>query len=152
LAERVDGLAERVDGLTVRVDGLTVRVDRIEIEQQLQRGLLYRIEANLDQRFTHLDVRLSNLEAISICLENEIGAIETRSAQMYSDVKDLLELQDKVNEGFRAFKSDLQRAFIDIGAAQEAQQGYQRQFKQLRERVDILERRLSKLEGSEGAP
>jgi len=151
LTERVDGLTERVDGLTERVDGLTERVDGVETEQQLQRRLLYSIQESIDERFTRLDLRLTNLEAMSLRLENEIGTIETRTGQIYSDVMDLLELQDKVNEGFRSFKKELQRAFIDISTVQETQQGYQRQIKQLRQRVDSLERRLSKIEGVGGS-
>jgi len=151
LTERVDGLTERVDGLTERVDGLTERVDGVETEQQLQRRLLYSIQESIDERFTRLDLRLTNLEAMSLRLENEIGTIDTRTGQIYSDVMDLLELQDKVNEGFRSFKKELQRAFIDISTVQETQQGYQRQIKQLRQRVDSLERRLSKIEGVGGS-
>ena len=63
----------------------------------------------------------------------------------------MLELQDKVNKGFHTFKEDLQRAFIDIGAVKETQQSYQRQMKQLRQRVDQLERRLAKIEGASGS-
>ena len=43
-----------------------------------------------------------------------------------------------MNEGFRTFKSAVQRAFFDIGAVQETQTGHQRQLKQLRERVNVL--------------
>ncbi|HEU5099559.1 MAG TPA: hypothetical protein VFU22_11100 [Roseiflexaceae bacterium] len=151
LTERVDGLTERVGGLTEWVGGLTERVDRVETEQQLQRRLLYNIQESIDERFAHLDLRLTNLEANSMRLENGLETIETRTGQIYSDVNDLLELQEKVNEGFRAFKSDLQRAFLDIGAIQEVQNGHQRQMKQLRERVSKLERRLSKLEDARDA-
>jgi chromosome segregation ATPase len=151
LTERTDVLTERVDGLTGRTDGLSARVDRIETEQRLQRGLLHSIEESIDERFTHLDLRLTNLEAISMRLETEIETIETRTGQIFSDVTDLLELQEKVNVGFHSFKDDLQRAFVDIGAVQGMQQSYQRQMKQLRERVDRLEHRVSKLEGAGGA-
>jgi chromosome segregation ATPase len=151
LTERFDGLTGQVGGLTERFDGLTERVGRIETEQRLQRGLLHSIEESIDERFTHLDLRLTNLEAISMRLQNEIGTIETLTGRIFSDVTDLLELQEKVNVGFHSFKGDLQRAFIDIGAVQGAQQAYQRQMKQLRERVDRLEHRLSKIEAAGGA-
>jgi chromosome segregation ATPase len=150
LTERVDGLAERVDGLAERVDGLAERVERVETEQQLQHRLLDSIQEHIDERFTQLDLRLANLEGMSLRLENEIGTIETRTGQIYSDVIDLLELQDKVNEGFSAFRKDLQVAFIDMRGVQETQQGYQRQMKQLRQRVDLLERRLVKIESTSG--
>jgi chromosome segregation ATPase len=146
LGEKIDGLTGRVDRLTERVDGLTERVDRVETEQQLQRRLLYNIQESFDERFAHLELRLTNLETFSGRLEDEISTINIRTGQIYSDVSDLLELQAKVNEGFRAFKSDFQRAFLDIGAIQETQLGHQRQIKQMRERVNKLERRLSKLE------
>ena len=151
LTEQVGGLTEQVGGLTGQVGGLTTRMDRVEKEQQIQRGLLHSIEESIDERFTRLDLRLTNLEAVSLRLENESGTIETRTGQIYSDVLDLLELQEKVNQGFHAFKSDLQQAFQDIGAVQEAQAGQRRQMKQLRERVDQLERRLSKLESAGGS-
>jgi chromosome segregation ATPase len=162
LGEKIDVLTGRVDGLTGRVDGLTQRVERVETEQQLQRQLLYsmqegideqfaRFQESIDERFTRLELRLTNLEGISLRLENEIGTIETRTGQIYSDVLDLLELQDKVNEGFNSFKKELQQAFTDIGAVQETQQTYGRQMRQLRQRVDQLEQRLAKIEVAGGA-
>jgi len=151
VGEAVAPLGEKIDGLTERVDGLTERVERVETEQQLQRELLYNFQESIDERFTRLELRLTTLESISLRLENEIGTIEMRTGQIYSDVIDLLELQEKVNEGFNKFKKEIQQAFIDIGALQDSQSGYQRQVKQLRQRVDRLEQRLSKLEGVGGA-
>ena len=159
VGEAVAPLSEKIDGLTERVDGLTERVERVDAEQQLQRQLLYsmqegideqfaRFQGSIDERFTRLELRLTNLEGISLRLENEIGTIETRTGQIYSDVSDLLELQDKVNEGFNSFKKELQQAFIDIGAVQETQQTHGRQMRQLRQRVDQLERRLAKIESA----
>jgi len=144
-------VGEAVAPLGEKIDGLTERVERVETEQQLQRELLYSFQENIDERFARLDLRLTNLESISLRLENEVGTIETRTGQIYSDVIDLLELQDKVNKGFSSFKEDLQRAFIDIGTVKETQQSYQRQMKQLRQRVDQLERRLAKIEGAGGS-
>ena len=154
-------VGEAVAPLGEKIDGLTQRVERVETEQQLQRQLLYsmqegideqfaRFQGSFDERFARLELRLTNLEGISLRLENEIGTIETRTGQIYSDVIDLLELQDKVNKGFHAFKEDLQRAFIDIGAVKETQQSYQRQIKQLRQRVDQLEQRLAKIQVAGG--
>jgi chromosome segregation ATPase len=143
-------VGEAVAPLGEKIDGLSERVDRIETEQLSQRELLYSFQENIDERFARLELRLTNLEGISLRLENEIGTIETRTGQIYSDIIDLLELQDKVNEGFSSFKEDLQRAFIDIGTVKETQQTYGRQMKQLRQRVDQLERRLSKIEGAGG--
>jgi chromosome segregation ATPase len=151
VGEAVAPLGVKIDGLTEHVDGLTERVDRVETEQQLQRRLLYNIQESIDERFAHLELRLTNLEGISMRLENGLGTIETRTGQIYSDVIDLLELQDRVNEGFHTFKKELQRAFIEIGAVQDSQSGYQRQMKQMRERVNKLEQRLSKLEGAGGS-
>jgi chromosome segregation ATPase len=147
LTEQVGGLTQRVDGLTEQVGGLSLRMDRIETEQYVQRGILQ----GMDQRFTQMDVRLTNLEGVSMRLEHEIGRVETRTGQMSSDISDLLELQDKVNEGFKAFKQDFHKAFIDIGELQDGQKGYRRQIKVLRERVDRLEQRLEKLESSGAA-
>jgi len=173
VGESVAPLGEKIDGLAGRVDGLTERVERVETEQQLQRQLLYsmqegideqfaRFQESIDERFVHLqgsideqfvrlELRLTNLEAISARLENEIGTIETRTGQIYSDVIDLLELQDKVNEGFNSFKKELQQAFVDISTMQEPQQTYGRQMRQLRQRVDQLEQRLAKIQVAGGA-
>ena len=150
VGESVAPLGEKIDGLTGRVDGLTERVERVETEQQLQRRLLYSIQEGIDERFARIELRLTNLEGISLRLENEIGTIETRTGQIYSDVIDLLELQDKVNEGFNSFKKELQQAFVDISAVQETQQTYGRQMRQLRQRVDQLEQRLAKIEVAGG--
>jgi chromosome segregation ATPase len=154
-------VGEAVAPLGEKIDGLTQRVERVETEQQLQRQLLYsmqegideqfaRFQESIDERFARLELRLTNLEGISLRLENEIGTIETRTGQIYSDVLDLLELQDKVNEGFNSFKKELQQAFTDIGAVQETQQTYGRQMRQLRQRVDQLEQRLAKIEVAGG--
>ena len=150
VGESVAPLGEKIDGLTGRVDGLTERVERVETEQQLQRQLLYSIQEGIDERFARLELRLTNLEGISLRLENEIGTIETRTGQIYTDILDLLELQDKVNEGFNSFKKELQQAFVDISAVQETQQTYGRQLRQLRQRVDQLEQRLAKIEVAGG--
>ena len=152
LAKRSPHLGEKIDGLTERVDGLTERVDRIETEQRDASASCCTASRKISTSGSRrLELRLTNLEGISLRLENEIGTIETRTGQIYSDVIDLLELQDKVNEGFNTFKKELQQAFIDIGAVQDTQQGYQRQMKQLRQRVDQLEQRLAKIESVGGA-
>ena len=152
LTDRVDGLSERVDGQTVRMDGLfehvgglTVqmdvvieRTDRIEAEQRAQRGLL-----------EGMDLRLATLEGISRRLEGEIETIETRTAQMSSDVRDLLDQQDKMNKVLRTLRREVEYAIVQIEAIQDIQPGYQQQLRQLNERVDSLERRLAKLESPE---
>src|SRR5215210_1495508 len=108
-------VGESVAPLGEKIDGLTGRVERVETEQQLQRQLLYsmqegideqfarfqesiderfvHLQGSIDERFARLELRLTNLEGISLRLENEIGTIETRTGQIYSDVLDLLELQ-----------------------------------------------------------
>jgi chromosome segregation ATPase len=143
-------VGEAVAPLGEKIDGLTQRVERVETEQQLQRQLLYSMQEGIDEQFARLELRLTNLEGVSLRLENEIGTIETRTGQIYSDVIDLLELQDKVNEGFNSFKKELHQAFTDIGATQETQQTYGRQMRQLRQRVDLLEQRLAKIEVAGG--
>jgi len=152
LSGRFDGLSERVDGQTVRmgglfehVAGLTVqmdvvieRTDRIEAEQRAQRGLL-----------EGMDLRLATLEGISRRLEAEIEAIETRTAQMSSDVRDLLDQQDKMNKMLRTLRREVEYAIVQIEAIHDVQPGYQQQLRQLHERVDSLERRMAKLESPE---
>ena len=156
LGEKIDGLTVRVDGLTERVDGLTVRVDglfehvsgmteqmegmreqvsRIELEQREQRSLL-----------ANMDLRLTMLEATTRRLETQIETIEMRSGQLSSHVYDLLDRQDKMNAELRTLRREVEQAFQDIDAHRTDQR---QQVKQLRERIDSLERRVVKLENPE---
>ncbi len=161
LTERFDGLSERVDGLSVRVDnqsarmdglfehvgGLTVQTDvvierteRIEAEQRAQREVL-----------ESMNLRLATLEGVSRRLETEIEAIETRTAQTSSDIRDLLDQQDKVNKGLRTLRREVEYAIMQIEVLQDNQQAYQH-LKQLQDRVDSLERRMARLESPEDTP
>ena len=140
---------------------LDERLGRVEAEQQAQRLVLYGIETTLDERFTHLDGRFTDLEGCFTHLEGrftlleaEVGTIEARTARLSTDLLDLTdkvaELTERVTEGFQTFKREVAQAFRDVGATQSAQQRYGRQISELRERVELLERRINRLEDQSG--
>ena len=140
---------------------LDERLGRVEAEQQAQRLVLYGIETTLDERFTHLDGRFTDLEGCFTHLEGrftlleaEVGTIEARTARLSTDLLDLTdkvaELTERVTEGFQTFKREVAQAFRDVGATQSAQQRYGRQLSELRERVELLERRINRLEDQSG--
>ena len=140
---------------------LDERLGRVEAEQQAQRLVLYGIETTLDERFTHLDGRFTDLEGRFTHLEGrftlleaEVGTIEARTARLSTDLLDLTdkvaELTERVTEGFQTFKREVAQAFRDVGATQSAQQRYGRQLSELRERVELLERRINRLEDQSG--
>ncbi len=147
---------------------LDERLGRVEAEQQAQRLVLYGIETTLDERFTHLDGRFTDLEGRFTDLEGrftdlegrftlleaEVGTIEARTARLSTDLLDLTdkvaELTERVTEGFQTFKREVAQAFRDVGATQSAQQRYGRQISELRERVELLERRINRLEDQSG--
>ena len=154
---------------------LDERLGRVEAEQQAQRLVLYGIETTLDERFTHLDGRFTDLEGRFTDLEGrftdlegrfthlegrftlleaEVGTIEARTARLSTDLLDLTdkvaELTERVTEGFQTFKREVAQAFRDVGATQSAQQRYGRQLSELRERVELLERRINRLEDQSG--
>lgn len=126
---------------------LDERLGRVEVEQQAQRSMMHGIERMIDERFTHLEERITVLEA-------EVGTIEARTARLSTDLLDLTdkvaELTERVVEGFQTFKREVAQAFRDIGAVQSAQQRYGRQISELRERVELLERRINRLEDQSG--
>ena len=147
---------------------LDERLGRVEAEQQAQRLVLHGIETTLDERFTHLDGRFTDLEGRFTDLEGrftdlegrftlleaEVGTIEARTARLSTDLLDLTdkvaELTERVTEGFQTFKREVAQSFRDVGATQSAQQRYGRQISELRERVELLERRINRLEDQSG--
>jgi chromosome segregation ATPase len=140
---------------------LDERLGRVEAEQQAQRLVLHGIETTLDERFTDLEGRFTDLEGRFTDLEGrftlleaEVGTIEARTARLSTDLLDLTdkvaELTERVTEGFQTFKREVAQAFRDVGATQSAQQRYGRQISELRERVELLERRINRLEDQSG--
>jgi len=136
---RMDGLFEHVGGLTEQMTVVVDRIDRIEVEQRTQRELLQA-----------MDLRLVTLEGIARRLETEIETIETRTSQMSSDVRDVLDQQEQANKWLRTLRREVEHTIVQVEVLEDNQQGYQQQLRQLQERVDSLERRMIKLESPEG--
>jgi chromosome segregation ATPase len=118
LTERMDGLTERMDGLTERMDGLTERMDS-------------------------LDARVAGLE-------ERVETIDTRTNQIATDLLDLRDrvplLEERVDHGFRALKSDLNFAFSDARIAITGQRTNDKAFDALRQEIVGIQQRLSALE------
>src|SRR6266508_3901985 len=161
LTTQVGGLTERVDGLSVQVDGLSERVDGLSVRVDNQ-------SARMDGLFEHVggltvqtDVVIERTERIEAeqraqreVLESmnlRLAAIETRTAQTTSDIRDLLDQQDKVNKGLRTLRREVEYAIMQVEVLQDNQQAYQH-LKQLQDRVDSLERRMARLESPEDTP
>jgi chromosome segregation ATPase len=123
VGEAVMPLAERMDGLTERMDGLTERMDG-------------------------LDVRVTQLG-------HQVEAIDTRTSQMAGDLHDLRDrvplLEERVDNGFRALKSDLNFAFSDARKVSAAQTNSEKAIEALKRELASVQQRLAALERSKGA-
>ena len=154
VSDAIRPLDERLGRVEAEQQAQNMKIDRIEAEQQAQRSVLHSIETTLDERFARLDERFTHMEERLIMLEAEVGTIEARTARLSSDLLDLTdkvaELTERVAEGFQTFKREVAQAFRDVGATQSAQQRYGRQISELRERVELLERRINRLEDQSG--
>lgn len=121
--QAVAPLAERVDALTEPVDALAGHVDA------------------LTERMTRL--------------ESQVETIDTRTNQMAGDLLDLRDriplLEERVDNGFRALKSDLNFAFSDARKASTTQRGYEKAIDGLRQELTDIQQRLAALERSQGA-
>ena len=132
----VDALTERVDALTERVDALTERVD------------------TLTERMDALTERVDTLTERVDRLERWAETIDTRTGQMSIVLLDLRDrvplLEERVDNGFRALKSDLNFAFGDARKASLAQNTYEKNIDALRKEVASLQQRVTLLERSQG--
>jgi chromosome segregation ATPase len=151
LTERVDTLTERVDTLTARVDALTERVDTLTERVDALTERVDRLDARVDaltERVDRLDTRMERLE-------NRVEAIDTRTGQMAAVLLDLRDrvplLEERVDNGFRALKSDLNFAFSDARKVSMAQNNYEKTIDALRKEVASIQQRLTALERSQGA-
>jgi chromosome segregation ATPase len=144
LSERMDGLTERMDGLTERMDGLTERMDGLTERMD---GLTERMDG-LTERVDRLDTRVERLE-------NRFEALDTRTSHMATVLLDLRDrvplLEERVDNGFRALKSDLNFAFSDVRKISMLQNNSEKSIDALKRDVASIQQRLTALERSQSA-
>jgi hypothetical protein len=99
VAEAVEPLIGRMDGFDRRMDGFDGRMD------------------GFDGRMDGFDGRMDGFDGRMARLEQHVETIDTRTSQMAIDLLDLRDrvplLEERVDNGFRALKSDLNFAFSD---------------------------------------
>ena len=135
LAERMDGMTERMDGLTEQVGGLTEQV------------------GGLTERMDGMAERMDRVETRTAHLEERVGTIDVRTSQMLTGLLDLRErvpmLEERVDQGFRALKSDLNFAFSDARKVNAMQRNYDKAIDGLKEELADVQVRLTVLESKQ---
>ncbi|SRR6266545_1838712 len=88
-------------------------------------------------------------------LETRVDTIDTRASQIAGDLRDLRDrvplLEERIDNGFRALKSDLNFAFSDIRKISAAQERGDKTIDMLRRELASLQQRLATLEGGHGS-
>ena len=109
----------------------------------------------LETRLERLETRVETIDTRLERLEQQVETIDTRTNQLSSDFVYLRDriplLEERIDNGFRALKSDLSFAFSDtrkIGAAQERSD---RTIDMLKRELAGLQQRMAALEGAKGA-
>ena len=125
VGEAIEPLTERMDGYDRRMDGLIGRMD------------------SFDGRMDGFDARMARLE-------QHVETIDTRTSQIAGDLLDLRDrvplLEERVDNGFRALKSDLNFAFSDARKAGTAQRSYEKAIDALKQELASIQNRLAALE------
>src|SRR5262245_17179058 len=132
LSTRMGGLETRMGGLEARVEGLGTHMEGLETRME---GLEMRVEG--------LGTRMEGLEA-------HVETIDARTSQMSNDLLDLRDrvplLEERVDNGFRALKSDLNFAFSDSRKAAVAHDRNDKAIEGLRREIASIQQRLAALE------
>jgi chromosome segregation ATPase len=109
----------------------------------------------LETRMEGLETRMEGLETRMEGLETRVETIDTRTSQMSSDLLDLRDrvplLEERVDNGFRALKSDLNFAFSDSRKAAVAHDRNDKAIEGLRREIASIQQRLAALENAKGA-
>lgn len=134
---RLDGLFEHVGGLTMQLDMVIERTDRIEAEQRMQRELLQR-----------MDALLTTLEDVTRRLEAQAEVFEIRMAQLATNIRDVLDQQETMNKSLRTLRREVEYAIIQTEELRDQRSAYQLQLRQLEERIEALEQRMSRLDNT----
>ena len=132
--EAITPLATRMGGVETRLEGLETRV------------------AGVQTRMDGLETRMEGLETRMDGLETRIETIDARTSQMSNDLLDLRDrvplLEERVDNGFRALKSDLTFAFSDSRKAAVAHDRSDKAIEGLRREIASIQQRLAALENA----
>src|SRR5262245_16727725 len=106
----------------------------------------------LETRMEGLETRMEGLETRMEGLETYVETIDTRTSQMSNDLLDLRDrvplLEERVDNGFRALKSDLNFAFSDSRKAATAHDRNDKAIEGLRREIASIQQRLAALENA----
>jgi chromosome segregation ATPase len=127
MTEAITPLATRMGGLETRMEGLETRMEGLETRME---GLETRMEG----------------------LETHVETIDARTSQMSNDLLDLRDrvplLEERVDNGFRALKSDLNFAFSDSRKAAVGHDRSEKAIEGLRREIASIQQRLAALENA----
>jgi chromosome segregation ATPase len=102
-----------------------------------------------------LDARVGQLERRIERLEERIDTIDTRTGQIASDLLYLRDrvplLEERIDNGLRALKSDLGLAFNDMRKISAAQERSDRALDGMKRELAGVQQRMAALEGARGA-
>jgi len=106
----------------------------------------------LETRVEGLGTRMEGLETRMEGLETRVETIDARTSQMSNDLLDLRDrvplLEERVDNGFRALKSDLNFAFSDARKAAVAHDRNDKAIEGLRREIASIQQRLAALENA----
>src|SRR5262245_38005160 len=137
ITEAITPLATGMGGVETRLDGLDTRMERLEMRMD-----------GFETRMDGLDTRMDGLET-------RVETIDARTSQMSNDLLDLRDrvplLEERVDNGFRALKSDLNFAFSDSRKAAVAHDRSEKAIDGLRREIASIQQRLAALENAKGS-
>jgi chromosome segregation ATPase len=123
-----------------------------EAVSQAVAPLVERISA-LEQRMGALEQRMGALEQRMDILETRVETLDARTSQMMGDLIYLRDrvpmLEERIDNGFRALKSDLNLAFSDIRRISGAQERGDKSLDALRKELASLQQRIAALESAQ---
>jgi chromosome segregation ATPase len=109
----------------------------------------------LETRMEQLDARAGRLESRIEQLEERVDTIDTRTGQIASDLLYLRDrvplLEERIDNGLRALKSDLGLAFNDMRKISAAQERSDRALDGMKRELAGVQQRMAALEGMRGA-
>jgi chromosome segregation ATPase len=130
---------------------MAARLDRLETRMERLEQHVETIDARLERLERHVETIDARLER----LEQHVEIIDARTSQLSSDFLDLRDriplLEERIDNGFRALKSDLNFAFSDIRKSSAAQERSDRTIDMLKRELAGLQQRMAAIEGAQGA-
>ena len=138
LLDAIREVATGVQRLDTRMDRLETRIDQLE--------------TRMDERFGQVEARLDRVEGRLDQLETRVEPIDVRTSQMAGDFRELRDrvplLEERIDNGFRALKSDLSFAFSDTRKLTASQDRSDRTIEGLKRELASLQQRIAALEGA----